>query len=117
MKRKLFVPLILIAFIVMAISSCGSMKSYVSARTILNDYWESYLDRRDMMPDGPEKDALRAKFNDTGDWSYFTEADMALDAWGEALGTEEEVATKRLYLTIFNRLINLLVREGIIITE
>ena len=115
---KTAVRITLVMVVVLAfLSACASMKSYVSARTILNNYWESYLDRRDAMPEGPEKDAFRAKFKDTGSYSYFTEADKALDAWSGALNTDQEAVKRGVYFKVFNQILNLLIAEGIIVAN
>lgn len=99
-------------------SNCAnSMRGYVSARTILNDYWESYLNLRDSMPEGAEKAALKAKFADTGKGSYFTDAKDALNVWQAALGTTGEIEAGKLYYTILNKVMDLLVREGVVVIK
>lgn len=53
---KLKNSFVLLLGIMMVFISCAhTMQGYVSARTILNNYWESYLNLRDSMPDGEEK--------------------------------------------------------------
>ena len=116
MKRKIsFIALLLGVFLLVACAH--QMRGYVSARTILNNYWESYLDMRDAMPNGPEKDAFRVKFNDTGKSSYFTEADEALDIWQASIGTSGEVDASRIYYGLFNKVVAILMSEGIIKIE
>ena len=110
--------LILLGMLVLLLSTCAhQMRGYVSARTILNNYWESYLNLRDSMPDGIKKDALRAKFNDTGKGSYFTDAKDALDAWKAAIGTEGEVNLSKVYYSLFEKIMALLLQEGVIKIE
>lgn len=115
---KLKNSFVLLLGIMMVFISCAhTMQGYVSARTILNNYWESYLNLRDSMPDGERKVALRAKFNDTGEESYFTDAKKALDLWNDVVGTSGELNASKFYYEIFNKIMILLLSEGVIKIE
>lgn len=108
---------ILLFLALMLVSCASSLRPYVSARTVLNNYWEAYLDYRDSLPEGPEKEALRRRFADSGTNSYFTAAAAALDAWKAAIGTEDEFIKREIYYDSFNRIMALLFKEGIINVE
>lgn len=114
MKRKIALTFLMV---IMFAACASSMRTYVSSRTILNNYWEAYLDYRDALPDGEAKDALRAKFRDTGTDSYFTQAKLALDAWGKVVGTPDQANQAQLYYAIWNQILTLLVTENIVVVE
>ena len=92
----------------------GSLRTYVSARTMLNNYWEEYLNYRDAMPEGPAKVELRAKFQDTGKTSLFTDAKDALDAWDKVVQSTDQTTQANAYYAIWEKLMAILLREGII---
>ena len=113
-KRKIMLMVVALVFLV---GCANTMRGYVSGRTILNDYWEQYLDFRDSLPDGAQKTALRAKFNDTGKGSYFTDAKDALDVWKGALGTTGEIDAGKLYYKLLEKVVTILQSEGIVVIK
>ena len=93
-------------------------EAYLLARRALNTYWEQYLDFRDAMPKGsPERMAFRAKFDETGEDSYFTQAKKALDAWKPTIGSEDSEAKKKLFDVLMGQIITILLAEGVIQIE
>ena len=104
-----------------SLANCShNLRAYVSARTVLNNYWEQYLNVRDAMPEGERKDEFRAKFNDARDVegdSYFAKADKALDAWESSIGTSSEKPNANQYYLLFSKVMSLLVSEGIVTIE
>ena len=114
-KRKIVLMVMALVFLIAGCAS--SLRTYVSARTILNNYWETYLDYRDAMPDGLAKDALKAKFGDTGKDSYFTKAKNALDAWDKVLDSQDQANQAQVYYAIWNQIMALMVSENIIVIK
>ena len=113
-KRKIMMMVVAIVFLVGCMSS---LRTYVSARTVLNNYWESYLDYRDSLPAGVTKDALKAKFKDTGEDSYFTQAKTALDAWDKVLQTPDQTSQAQVYYAIWNQIMALMLSENIVVIK
>lgn len=113
-KRKLMLMAMALVFLV---GCASSLRTYVSARTVLNNYWESYLDYRDAMPAGEAKDALRAKFGDTGEDSYFTKAKLALDEWDKVLNTPNQTVQAQAYYAIWNQIMALMISENIVVIK
>ena len=114
-KRKIVLMVMALVFLIAGCAS--SLRTYVSARTILNNYWEAYLDYRDAMPDGEAKDALKAKFGDIGKDSYFTKAKKALDAWDAVLGSPDQATQAQVYYAIWNQIIALMLSENIVVIK
>ena len=114
--RKKKMVLMGVAFVFL-VGCASSLRTYVSARTILNNYWETYLDYRDAMPAGEAKDALRAKFGDTGKDSYFTKAKAALDAWDAVLGSADQTTQAQAYYAIWNQIMALMLSENIVVIK
>lgn len=77
--------------------------SYVSARATFNTHLETYLNYRDMLPEGTKKEALRNKYEQD-----FWKAKEALDIWGAVvdMGTDPTSA-----ITNYNKLIDFIVME------
>lgn len=91
--------------------------AYYMARKTLNDYWEIYLNYRNAMPNGPKKQALKNKFDDTGTDSIFTRADKVLDSWREVLNTPEAYQKEKLFDLILDEIISQLIIEDLIKIE
>jgi len=113
-KRKIMLMVVALVFLV---GCASSLRTYVSARTILNNYWETYLDYRDAMPAGETKDALKAKFKDTGEDSYFTQAKTALDVWDKVLQTPDQATQAQVYYAIWNQIMALMLSENIVVIK
>ena len=114
-KRKIMFAVVAVVFLMAGCAS--SLRTYVSARTILNNYWEAYLDYRDSMPEGEAKDALRAKFKDTGKDSYFTQAKIALDAWNAVIESPDQTTQAKVYYAIWNQIMALMLTENIVVIK
>lgn len=82
---------------------------YTGTRTAFNNYLETYLNYRDAFPDGSEKDALRAKYE-----QRFEDAEAMLDEWGKAVGTDVEIIKQRAFNALFDEILRLLIKEGIV---
>ena len=115
---KRIVPLFII---LMLVAACGlqnipadqtPIAAYTSARVAFNDYLSSYLAYRDVMPAGPEKEALKAKFE-----PKFEQGKQYLDGWRAVLGSPTEQEKKRLFDTLFDSLVVELLRAGVIQTK
>ena len=112
MKRKRIISLF---FVLMILASCAGhlartpVEIYTGTRAAFNNYLELYLDYRDAMPSGADKDALRAKME-----PLFEKGEKALDAYGDAVGTEDEFIKERAFNTIFDMVVFELMERGVL---
>lgn len=83
---------------------------YISARAAFNSHLETYLNYRSVLPNGPEKQALRDKYE-----PKFEKAKVALDAWGSVLdiGTDPTSAANA-YSELIDALVLELIQSGIL---
>ncbi|MBW2066886.1 MAG: hypothetical protein JRJ03_18405 [Deltaproteobacteria bacterium] len=113
-----FLAVVTLLFIFVALSGCATQNAglsrspltvYMIARAAFNDYLETYLDYRDALPNGPEKTALRQRFE-----PRFMQAAALLDLWKTALGRADENSARKAFNEAFNALLNELITAGII---
>lgn len=110
-KHRIILPFLLL----MILAACQAHMArspeaiYTGTRAAFNNYLELYLDYRDQMPPGPDKDALRAKME-----PLFEKGEKALDAYGSAVGTENEFIKERAFNTIFDMVVFELMERGVI---
>lgn len=112
MRRKRFIigALFLCAFILSAAHCPQSpMAIYTGTRTAFNNYLETYLNYRDALPDGAQKDALKSKYE-----KRFEEAAELLNLWGQAVGTDSQVIKSRAFNALFDRILLDLMNAGIV---
>lgn len=112
MKRRFRViaALFLCAFIVTAAHCPMTGKSiYLGSRTAFNNYLETFVNYRDTLPQGAERNALNAEFQ-----PKFEECAAALDLWGKAVGTDQEITKMRAFNALFDKLYLLLKEKGIV---
>jgi len=113
-----FLAVIVLFFIFAALPGCtgqnarvfqSPLTGYMIARSAFNDYLETYLNYRDTLPPGPEKTALRQRFE-----PRFMQAAALLDLWKTALGRADENSARKAFNKAFNVLLNELITAGII---
>jgi hypothetical protein len=106
MKRKLLIfPVLILFFIVACATTVDHKIQYLTARDSFNLALVNYSERVKAMPDGAEKDDIKARFN-----PVWKDAEMTLDAWGDVVkgGSELDptVAVRR-FSSAKNKLIQL----------
>lgn len=123
MERKSYnIVFMIFCLVLLILAGCASMPeevktpagSYYMARSVLNSYWETYLDYRDSLPEGERKQKLREKFDDIGVDSVFTQTKRVLDDWEKVIDTPEGFRKEKLFDTLLNRIIQKMLTEDLI---